>query len=78
MADLSRKLSVPLDTSMFVQSHTPFADMNQYKDKTVMVVGGDEDKCRHVAEAYGYVSLRKLAPRRLAQRLQIQDSRHAR
>jgi HAD superfamily hydrolase (TIGR01456 family) len=55
VADLSRKLQVPLDTSMFVQSHTPFADMDQYKDKTVMVVGGDEDKCRHVAEAYGYV-----------------------
>lgn len=53
MADLSRKLQVPLDTSMFVQSHTPFADMDQYKDKTVMVVGGSEDKCRQVAEAYG-------------------------
>lgn len=39
---------------MFVQSHTPFADMNDLKDKTVMVVGGVEDKCRRVAEAYGY------------------------
>ncbi|KAF3035415.1 hypothetical protein E8E12_002457 [Didymella heteroderae] len=54
VADLTRKLRVPLDTSMFVQSHTPFADMDQYKDKTVMVVGGEEDKCRHVAEAYGF------------------------
>ncbi|KAJ4384038.1 hypothetical protein N0V86_000882 [Didymella sp. IMI 355093] len=54
VADLSRKLRVPLDTSMFVQSHTPFADMDHYKNKTVMVVGGDEDKCRHVAEAYGF------------------------
>ncbi len=53
VADLSRKLHVPLDTSMFVQSHTPFADMDHYKDKTVMVVGGSEDKCRQVAEAYG-------------------------
>ena len=39
---------------MFVQSHTPFADMHEYKNKTVMVVGGDEDKCRVVAEKYGF------------------------
>ncbi|KAF1913520.1 HAD-like domain-containing protein [Ampelomyces quisqualis] len=54
VADLSSKLDVQIDTSMFVQSHTPFADMDQYKDKTVMVVGGDGDKCRKVAEAYGF------------------------
>lgn len=54
MDDLSKKLEVPLDTSMFVQSHTPFADMDAYKDKTVMVVGGDEDRCRVVAERYGF------------------------
>jgi ribonucleotide monophosphatase NagD (HAD superfamily) len=53
VADLSKKLEVDMDTSMFVQSHTPFADMDQYKDKTVMVVGGEGDKCRVVAEAYG-------------------------
>lgn len=39
---------------MFVQSHTPFADMDEYKNKTVMVVGGDEDRCRVVAEKYGF------------------------
>ncbi|KAI8937577.1 hypothetical protein NX059_005291 [Plenodomus lindquistii] len=39
---------------MFVQSHTPFADMNDLKQKTVMVVGGEGDKCRAVAEAYGF------------------------
>lgn len=50
---MSRKLGVEMDTSMFVQSHTPFADMDQYKDKTVMVVGGEGDRCRAVAEAYG-------------------------
>jgi HAD superfamily hydrolase (TIGR01456 family) len=53
-AGLSKKLGVPISTSMFVQSHTPFADMHQYKDKTVMVVGGDADKCRVVAERYGF------------------------
>lgn len=54
VAELSSKLSVPLSTSLFVQSHTPFADMDHYKNKTVMVVGGDEDKCRRVAEKYGF------------------------
>ena len=39
---------------MFVQSHTPFADLDQYKDRTVLVVGGDGDKCRRVAEMYGF------------------------
>ncbi|KAK8239352.1 HAD-like domain-containing protein [Phyllosticta capitalensis] len=54
VAELSDKLQIPLDTSMFVQSHTPFADMDHYKDKTVLVCGGDGAKCRHVAEQYGY------------------------
>lgn len=52
VADLSESLGVSLDTSMFVQSHTPFADMDQYKDKTVLVCGGEGDKCRVVAEKY--------------------------
>jgi ribonucleotide monophosphatase NagD (HAD superfamily) len=54
VAELSSKLDVPIDESMFVQSHTPFADIDYLKDKTIMVVGGEEDKCRLVAEAYGY------------------------
>jgi ribonucleotide monophosphatase NagD (HAD superfamily) len=58
VAELSSKLDVSIDTSMFVQSHTPFADMDDLKDKTVMVVGGVEDKCRTVAEAYGYDGMR--------------------
>lgn len=57
VADLSKKLGVPLDTNMFVQSHTPFADMDEYKSKTVMVVGGDGDKCRVVAERYGFTTV---------------------
>lgn len=54
VADLQAKLDVPLDTSLFVQSHTPFADFTQYHDKTVLVVGGDGDRCRAVAEGYGF------------------------
>lgn len=53
--DLSEKLDIELDVGMFVQSHTPFADMKQYHDKTVLVVGGDYDKCQRVAkEHYGF------------------------
>ncbi|KAK7511751.1 cat eye syndrome critical region protein 5 precursor [Phyllosticta citriasiana] len=54
VAELSHKLRLPLDTGLFVQSHTPFADMDHYKDKTVLVCGGDGAKCRDVAEQYGY------------------------
>lgn len=49
--ELQQKLDVPLDTSLFVQSHTPFEALEQHKDKTVLVIGGEEDKCRHVAKA---------------------------
>ena len=56
MDQLSQLLEVPLDTSMFVQSHTPFAELangtckDNLKDKCVLVVGGEGDKCRRVAE----------------------------
>lgn len=39
---------------MFVQSHTPFADMTGLHEKTVLVTGGDYDKCRAVAQGYGF------------------------
>ncbi|EMC97865.1 hypothetical protein BAUCODRAFT_31869 [Baudoinia panamericana UAMH 10762] len=55
VADLSEKLDIKLDVGMFVQSHTPFADMHDYKDKTVLIMGGDYDKCARVArEDYGF------------------------
>jgi HAD superfamily hydrolase (TIGR01450 family) len=54
--DISEHLDVPLDTSMFIQSHTPFADLDEYKDKTVLVIGGDGDNCRRVAEASVWLS----------------------
>lgn len=56
-ADLSQKLSISLDSSRLIQSHTPFESMGDekgLKEKCVLVVGGDGDKCRAVAEAYGY------------------------
>lgn len=58
MNELSDRLGVPLDTGMFVQSHTPFAEMVEdsemygkgLKDSCILVTGGDGDKCRLVAE----------------------------
>ena len=54
--DLSRMLNVQLNTSMFVQSHTPFAELakgegkENLKEKNVLVVGGEGDNCRQVAK----------------------------
>lgn len=59
--DLSSKLSVPLDTSMFVQSHTPFAELihgeTSLRNKCIMVVGGEGGRCRDVAEMYGFTNV---------------------
>ncbi|KAJ4520131.1 hypothetical protein HRR83_002095 [Exophiala dermatitidis] len=59
--DLSERLSVPLDTSMFVQSHTPFAELvhgeNSLRHKCILVVGGEAGRCRAVAEQYGYTNV---------------------
>jgi ribonucleotide monophosphatase NagD (HAD superfamily) len=48
---------VPLTEENFVQSHTPFKqlvegseEMEGLEDKTILVTGGDGDKCRQVAE----------------------------
>ena len=53
---LQQLLDVPLDTSMFVQSYTPFAELvhgndseEGLREKCVLVVGGDGQKCREVA-----------------------------
>jgi HAD superfamily hydrolase (TIGR01456 family) len=43
-----------MDKSMFVQSHTPFAEMTDLFDKTILVAGGDGDKCAAVARGYGF------------------------
>ena len=58
VSELSKRLEIPLDTRMFVQSHTPFAalvegtkDRKPMKDEPILVVGGEGDKCRRVAEA---------------------------
>jgi len=59
--DLSAKLSISLDTSNFMQSHTPFAELihgeNSLREKCIMVVGGQSGRCRDVAETYGFTNV---------------------
>ena len=55
MAFISEKLKLPLDTSVIVQSHTPFSELVhgpnvELRDKCVLVVGGHGNNCRVVAE----------------------------
>ncbi|RMZ91415.1 hypothetical protein DV736_g1337, partial [Chaetothyriales sp. CBS 134916] len=60
VTELSKSLGVKLDTSMFVQSHTPFADLvhtENMKDKCILVVGGDSGLCRDVAQQYGFTNV---------------------
>lgn len=57
IAQLSDRLGVPLDPELIIQSHTPYTqlvrgkhDQEPLENKTVLVVGGDGDKCRDVAK----------------------------
>ncbi|KAJ5156077.1 hypothetical protein N7492_008880 [Penicillium capsulatum] len=61
VAEISKKLNVPLDSSAIVQSHSPFEQLVKGEDeasalehKCVLVAGGDGDNCRRVAEQYGF------------------------
>ncbi|BGP26418.1 cardiolipin synthase [Rhodotorula toruloides] len=52
---LTKELEVEIGEHQIVQSHTVFRSLvPQYADKPVLVVGGIEDRCRRVAEAYGF------------------------
>lgn len=60
VAEISEKLQLPLDPSVIVQSHSPFAELvrgpdeqSSLENKCVLVVGGDGDRCRQVSERYG-------------------------
>ncbi|KAF1959552.1 HAD-superfamily hydrolase [Byssothecium circinans] len=50
---LSKILHNPISTDQFIQSHTPMRALAEYY-KTVLVVGGEDYKCREVAEQYGF------------------------
>ncbi|KAL8767100.1 MAG: hypothetical protein Q9194_006089 [Teloschistes cf. exilis] len=51
--DLSRQLEMEISPGQFICGHTPMREMAQ-KYNTVLVVGGEGDKCRTVAEGYGF------------------------
>lgn len=51
--DLSRQLELEVSPGQFICGHTPMKEMAE-KYRTVLVVGGEGEKCRHVAEGYGF------------------------
>ncbi|TID18312.1 HAD superfamily hydrolase-like protein [Venturia nashicola] len=50
---LSKQLEIEVSPGQFICGHTPMREMAE-KYKTVLVVGGEGEKCRHVAEGYGF------------------------
>lgn len=51
--DLSRQLDIEVSPSQFICGHTPMREMVE-KYQTVLVIGGEGEKCREVAEGYGF------------------------
>ncbi|EAW09804.1 phosphatidyl synthase [Aspergillus clavatus NRRL 1] len=51
--DLSRQLELEVSPGQFICGHTPMREMAE-KYHTVLVVGGEGEKCRIVAEGYGF------------------------
>ncbi|KAM5352174.1 hypothetical protein ACJ41O_004897 [Fusarium nematophilum] len=51
--DLSGQLKCDIKPGQFICGHTPMREMAE-KYRTVLVVGGEGEKCRHVAEGYGF------------------------
>jgi HAD superfamily hydrolase (TIGR01456 family) len=51
--DLSRQLELEVAPGQFICGHTPMREMAE-KYNTVLVVGGVGEKCREVAEGYGF------------------------
>jgi len=50
---LSQQLQMEVSPGQFICGHTPMREMAE-KYKTVLVVGGEGEKCREVAEGYGF------------------------
>ncbi|QSS63052.1 phosphatidyl synthase [Histoplasma capsulatum] len=51
--DLSKQLELEVSPGQFICGHTPMREMAE-KYNTVLVVGGEGEKCRIVAEGYGF------------------------
>ena len=50
---LSQELDIEVSPGQFICGHTPMREMAE-RYNTVLVVGGEGEKCRHVAEGYGF------------------------
>ncbi|KAJ4351383.1 uncharacterized protein N0V89_006723 [Didymosphaeria variabile] len=50
---LSKQMEMEISPGQFICGHTPMREMAE-KYGTVLVVGGEGEKCRHVAEGYGF------------------------
>lgn len=50
---LSKQLELEVSPGQFICGHTPMREMAE-RYGTVLVVGGEGEKCRHVAEGYGF------------------------
>lgn len=50
---LSKQLEMEVSPGQFICGHTPMREMAE-KYNTVLVVGGEGEKCRQVAEGYGF------------------------
>lgn len=51
--DLSAQLEIEVSTGQFICGHTPMRELAE-QHRTVLVVGGEGEKCREVAEGYGF------------------------
>lgn len=51
--DLSKQLQVDIYPGQFICGHTPMSEMAE-KYHTILVVGGEGEKCREVAKSYGF------------------------
>ncbi|KAI1404221.1 HAD-superfamily hydrolase [Hypoxylon fuscum] len=51
--DLSAQLDIEISPAQFICGHTPMSEMAD-KYNTVLVVGGEGEKCRTVAQGYGF------------------------
>ncbi|EPE05217.1 phosphatidyl synthase [Ophiostoma piceae UAMH 11346] len=52
--DLSKQLELEVSPGQFICGHTPMRELVDKYRGAVLVIGGEGEKCRHVAEGYGF------------------------
>jgi HAD superfamily hydrolase (TIGR01456 family) len=52
--DLSAQLDIDVSPGQFICGHTPMRELSEAYKGTVLVIGGEGQKCRHVAQSYGF------------------------